>query len=169
MTIFRGKLRKIPTVAIPKMFSRLYSHGSFGVYEQDKKRIGVILSRPSESVEGGIPSSTRGEGPSKPVGPGEISKRTEEVVESFPDGRFRIAPVSSTLHIDQNLPHHRLPPISPILQSSPSMYLSSQDRSLAGSRRRRCVPRSSRSQTTTDSGISERREMRVSECVVTMS
>jgi hypothetical protein len=61
MTILRGELLKIPVIAIPKMLTRIGCHGSLGVYEQDEKRIGMILGRPFESIEGGIPSSTCGE------------------------------------------------------------------------------------------------------------
>lgn len=169
MTMFNGKLPRIPSVPIPEMLPRGMGHQRFGVDKQDKKGIRVIFDCPPEGVEGGIPASTHRKGPASSVCSGQITKRLEKIVEAFADGSFRIAPVPSTLHVDSDLTHHRFPPISPIRQSSPSRYLSSQIRSFSGSRRRRCVPWSSRSQTTTASGTSESLETSVSECVVTMS
>src|ERR1700682_853426 len=75
-----------------------------------------------------------------------------------------------SLEIDSKLPHHRVPPSSPFLQSSPRVYRSSHRSSSLRLKRLSWVPASgSRSQMTTDSGWPESASTRASECVVTIN
>ena len=72
----------------------------------------------------------------------------------------------SPFHVDLCL-HQRLPPNRPLVQSSPSLYSSSQGLSSSPSRRRSCVAGPDFSQTMIDSGTSVSASTRMSECVVT--
>src|SRR5260370_42528193 len=77
---------------------------------------------------------------------------------------------SVSLEIDSKLPHHRVPPSSPFLHSSPRVYRSSHRSSSLRLRRLSLVPASgSRAQITTDSGCAERASTRASEGVVTIN
>lgn len=159
----------IPVVAGSKMFPGSGGDRSLGVYEQNEKGLWMSFHGCPETGESRVPAPAGRNRPTDPALLSKLTKRMQEVAEPLADGGSRIAPVSSAFNVNPDLPHHRFPPISPILHSSPSMYLSSHARSFSGSSRCRCVPRSSRSQTTTDSGISDSRDTSVSECVVTMS
>src|SRR5438309_520668 len=114
-------------------------------------------------AQGGIAGTTGNDMPPNSF----LARLTNNVLEELPetssDLRLRFLPIAASFNIDSYLAYHRVPPISPIRQSSPREYFSNHFLSRLGVRRRRCVPCASRSQIIVASGMSDSAEISVSE------
>jgi hypothetical protein len=127
------------------------------------------VQREHKILKGSLPRTTCNDLPPNFLDSCGADNVLQKALKAFAYGSFRLIAFASTFDIQADLAYHRVPPISPIRQSSPREYFSSQCFSRAASRRRGWVPMSSRSNTNTDSGVSVSAETSASECVVTMS
>src|SRR3972149_4587629 len=90
------------------------------------------------------------------------------IVKQLQKSAKAFAQLRITFNVDADLFHHRVPPISPMRHRCPKENSLSHSSSGSGSSRRKWLPvASSRSHTSTDSGLSA--ETRSAECVVTIS
>lgn len=158
-----------PAIPVSEMIPGLEGNGGFGVDKQNVPSVRMSAECGLELVECDPAWATSDDLPTNPPLSRDRPQGAQKSRESRSYRRPRIAPFSASLHIDPDLSHHRLPPISPIRQTSPSLNSPSQCARLGDSRRRSRVPAGTFSHTTTASGVAERPETRVSEWDVTIN
>lgn len=163
MALFGHGLPGFPSIPVPQVVPGCLRNTGFGINEKDIERGRMGLESGLELVECNAAGSTRDDIPVDPPLSRQVSQGFQEIRESRPHNCPRIDPLASSLDIDPDFLHHRLPPTSPILQTSPSLYSFNQLSRWVSSKRLSCVPFLCFPQTTTASGIPDNAETSVSE------
>src|SRR5258706_4158674 len=159
----------VPFATLSQMIPRRRLHRTFRVNKQNMECVRTLAHRCSECIESRISRAAHNQLPAHILVSGSLHYLPKENTESLSEKSLCVARIAATLDVESNFCHHRVPPSSPILQSSPKRYFSNQFLSVSAFSRVSLVPPECRSHTKTLSVLSVNAETRVSECVVTIN